>query len=95
VIFLQKTRIGILAMYEDEKPPDFTPPRALKGRKARRIWRDLAPKCDARGMFDAGSQQLLAVLCALLAEAGDDPSQANREDLAQIRGIGRSLAIFR
>jgi hypothetical protein len=77
------------------KSNKLAPPRSLKGRRARKIWREMVRRCDDIGTFNTGTAQLLAVLCALLAEAGGDPSAANHGDLAQIRSIGRSLGIFR
>jgi hypothetical protein len=79
----------------DDEEPIPAPPRQLRGRRARKIWRELAPRCYAAGTLNAGSCALLAVLCTVLTELGEDPSAANPHDVAQARAIGKSLGIFR
>jgi hypothetical protein len=78
----------------DEKP-NFEPPRSLKGRKARQIWRQLAPRCDANGLFHAGTRVLLAAYAATCAEIDEDPAGAHGTDLDRARALGKALGLSR
>lgn len=78
-----------------EDPWKVPAPRTLRGRRARKLWSQLAPVCAQNGTLNAGSAQLLQVLCVLLANIGEDPDAVNSADLGQARALSRSFRILR
>jgi hypothetical protein len=79
----------------DENPPNFDPPRALKGRRARRIWRELAQVCDEAGNFHAATRPVLASYCIVLAVIEENPQEADHFDFEKARKLGRMLGLCR
>jgi hypothetical protein len=66
---------------------DINPPRALRGRRARRLWRHLAPVAAANGALSAVTAPLLASLCQKLAYAEEEPgcvSSSHINDIARL-----------
>lgn len=71
----------------------FEPPRTLRGRRARRIWRELAAKLSATDQLHAGSSALLAVYADAVAKIEADPNDASVYDLKEAQQLGRVLGL--
>lgn len=71
----------------------FEPPRGLKGRRARRIWREVAAFLHSKGQFHAGIGALLAVYAACVAEIEANPAEALGADLDRAHQLARALGL--
>ena len=72
------------------------PPRSLRGRRARRIYRELAQELSSRLIqVHAGTGALLAAYANAIAEIEADPSGATASDLKELKGLGRALGLTR
>jgi len=74
---------------------EFRPPRELKGRRERRIWRALAQELVAREQFNASRKPFLSVYAVLLARIERDPAGAAYHDLLRARALGKALGLSR
>jgi hypothetical protein len=76
-----------------EKLAEIRPPRALKGRLERRLWRDTAQILAQSGRFHAASSPLLSALVIILAKIERNPAGATHFDIQRARGLARSLGL--
>ena len=76
-----------------EQPAKIEPPRTRKGRRARRIWRELAPQLAAAERLNAGSRALLAVYASTIANIEADPAEPSFFDLRDAKQLGRALGL--
>ena len=75
------------------KATKFDPPRTLKGRRARGIWRELAQKLAASDQLHAGTGALLAAYSSIIAIIEREPGEASPFDLREAQRIGRALGL--
>jgi hypothetical protein len=77
------------------KTPKNQPPRTLRGRRERALWRRLAPLCRARETLNPGSEHLLQALVVLLVRISVDPDSVREGEIKQARALSRSFGILR
>jgi hypothetical protein len=78
----------------DANRTKFEPPRTLKGRRARRIWRELAQKLAASDQLHAGTSALLAAYASAVVAIERDPEDCSRFDLDAAQRLGRALGVI-
>lgn len=77
------------------KTPKNQPPRTLRGRRERQLWRRLAPLCRAHETLNPGSEHLLQALVVLLVRISVDPDSVREGEIKQARALSRSFGILR
>jgi hypothetical protein len=78
-----------------EETQDFRPPRALRGRRERLLWRSIAPVASANGTLSDGTKPLLMVLCVALAKAHADPDHVWDSDLKRLRALAKNFGLLK
>jgi hypothetical protein len=74
------------------------PPRVLRGRRARAIWRSIASVASANGRLTRASEPLLIVLCRDMARVYREPNFLHGErisdtELRRIKDLARMFGI--
>lgn len=69
------------------------PPRSLRGRRARALWREIAPQAAASGRLSTITAPLLATLCISVAAIESDPRAAQQADIRRVTELGRLFGI--
>lgn len=77
-----------------EEATEFPPPRELRGRRARKIWREIAPVASATGRLNAASRPFLLLLCRELARMYDEEDGAD-VDVRHVRDLARSFGVLK
>jgi hypothetical protein len=71
------------------------PPRELRGRRARKIWREIAPAAGVSGRLTIATTPLLTVLCVLLAKIQGDPANVDPQELKQASDLAHRFGVLR
>lgn len=69
--------------------PKIKPPRGLRGRRARQLFRELAPIVPMR----ADTATLLAAYCSSIAGIAEDPRALFHGELDRVQKLGRLLGL--
>lgn len=75
------------------KPAETQPPRRLRGRRARKFWRELAPQVASAGKLTAISALLLQRLCVLLGRIADDPDDLFAGHIVEAERLAKNLGL--
>lgn len=78
-------------MSQDKEIPE--PPSAVFGRRARRIWRDLAPICAQKGALNEASAVLLTFIANKVAAFEENPEDFDVNEWRELREIAKPLGI--
>ena len=73
----------------------FRPPKALRGRRARMIWRRIAPIATENGTLTAASEPLMIILCCELAHVYVAPDEVFDGRLKRMRDLARAFGILK
>jgi hypothetical protein len=85
---------------EPAKTAVFRPPRALRGRRERMLWRSIAPLAAANGRLTPATEPLLMVFVRALAQVYETPDYMLRSDrisdgdLKRMRDLAKSFGIL-
>jgi hypothetical protein len=77
----------------DANRTKFEPPRTLRGRRARRIWRELAVKLAASDQLHAGTRALLTRYAVAVAAIEADPEDSSVYEIKEAQRLGRARAV--
>ena len=69
------------------------PPRRLRGRKARKFWRELSPLVTTGNTLHAIIEPQLACLCILLERVSGDPDDIHDDDLTKAEKLAKALGL--
>ena len=75
--------------------PKIKVPRELRGRRARRLYREMAPLVHANGQYRADTSAVLAAYVACLVGIAERPNSFRGQDLAGVRQLGRLLGLLK
>jgi hypothetical protein len=78
-----------------EKSGDLRPPRELRGRRARTIWRAIAPIASANGSLSVATAPLLMILCSSLAKVYDEPDHVFEGELRRMKDLAHAFGILK
>jgi hypothetical protein len=84
---------------EPAKTAVFRPPRALRGRRERMLWRSIAPLAAANGRLTPATEPLLMVFVRALAQVYETPDMLHSDqisdgDLKRMRDLAKSFGIL-
>ena len=78
-----------------EDPQYFRPPRELRGRRERLLWRSIAPIASANGSLTDGTKPLLMILCCALAKAHAEPGNVWDVDVRKMRALAKNFGLLK